>query len=590
MRVSIFEVTVMQKLSLLVIILCILISFQNQNADTEKYFNLITSSSSSSTSPSPVLSASRAAFLSMEDENLDQSFRGLEYDFYRDSCPEAEETIRAVVRYLYKVRSDVAPALLRLAFHDCFIEGCDASILLDAAEGIDSEKDSPPNEDLKGFDIIDIIKEELEEICPAVVSCADTLVLAAREGVVLAGGPFYPLYTGRRDSLIAFSDVATFELPSPHGDLSETLASFGSRGFDLRETVSLLGSHSIGEIHCKFFQNRLYNFGRTNKPDPSVDPDFLNLLRSRCRNTSSASSAPSPSFVGSPSTSAAPSPHLDGSPSSVQAQSPHLDGPPSSQQAQPPVLGGSPLSSAAPSTHLDGSPPSSMQTQAPHLDGPPSSQQAQPPVFGGSPLSSAAPSPHLDGSPSSMQTQSPHLDGSPSLQQAQPPVFGSSPLSSASQSPELDGSPLPPAASSSHMDDTPVPSVVPSSHLDSSPLWSAVSSPHLDGSPLSSAASFFSLRESSSSSREGPGIDMAQDGTTAGFGTAYYRNLLQGKGILYSDQQLMAGEETRIWVTAYASDVSLFRKNFALAMMKLSNLRVLTVPMGQIRLSCSKVA
>ncbi|KAJ0075812.1 hypothetical protein Patl1_34194 [Pistacia atlantica] len=504
-----------------------------------KSFNLITSSSS--TSPSPVLSASRAAFLSMEDENLDRLF------------------------------------------------GCDASILLDAAEGIDSEKDSPPNEDLKGFDIIDIIKEELEEICPAVVSCADTLVLAAREGVVLAGGPFYPLYTGRRDSLIAFSDVATFELPSPHGDLSETLASFGSRGFDLRETVSLFGSHSIGEIHCKFFQNRLYNFGRTNKPDPSVDPDFLNLLRSRCRNTSSASSAPSPSFVGSPSTSAAPSPHLDGSPSSMQAQSPHLDGPPSSQQAQPPVLGSSPLSSAAPSPHLYGS-PSSMQTQAPHLDGSPSSQQAKPPVFGGLPLSSAAPSPHLDGLPSSVQTQSPHLDGSPSLRQAQPPVFGSSPLSSAAQSPDLDGSPLPPAASSPHMDDTPVASVVPSSHLDSSPLWSAVSSPHLDGSPLSSAASFFSLRESSSSSREGPGIDMAQDGTTAGFGTAYYRNLLQGKGILYSDQQLMAGEETRIWVTAYASDVSLFRKDFALAMMKLSNLRVLTVPMGQIRLNCSKVA
>lgn len=56
---------------------------------------------------------------------------------------------------------------------------------MDAAEGIDSEKDSPPNKNLKGFDVIDIIKEELEEICPGVVSCADTLVLAAREGVVL---------------------------------------------------------------------------------------------------------------------------------------------------------------------------------------------------------------------------------------------------------------------------------------------------------------------------------------------------------------------------------------------------------------------
>ncbi|XP_044496563.1 LOW QUALITY PROTEIN: putative Peroxidase 48 [Mangifera indica] len=209
----------------------------------------------------------------MEDENLDNSFRGLEYDFYRDSCPTAEETIRAVVRHLFEVRSDVASALVRLVFHDCFIEECDSSILLDAAEEIDLEKDSPPNDNLKVFDIID---EELKEICPRVVSCADTLVLAARECVVLVAFPFYPLYTGRRDSLIAFSDVATFELPSPQADLSETLAAFSSRVFDLRETVSLLGSHSIEVIHCKFFQDHLNSFGRTNKSDPSVDPDFLN--------------------------------------------------------------------------------------------------------------------------------------------------------------------------------------------------------------------------------------------------------------------------------------------------------------------------
>ena len=50
---------------------------------------------------------------------------------------------------------------------------------------MDSEKKSPPNESLKGYDVINIIKEELEEICPGVVSCADILALAAREGVVL---------------------------------------------------------------------------------------------------------------------------------------------------------------------------------------------------------------------------------------------------------------------------------------------------------------------------------------------------------------------------------------------------------------------
>lgn len=50
---------------------------------------------------------------------------------------------------------------------------------------MDAEKDTPPNETLKGFDIIDIIKAEIEEVCPGVVSCADILVLAAREGLLM---------------------------------------------------------------------------------------------------------------------------------------------------------------------------------------------------------------------------------------------------------------------------------------------------------------------------------------------------------------------------------------------------------------------
>lgn len=85
-------------------------------------------------------------------------------------------------------------------------------------------------------------------------------------------------------------------------------------------------------------------------------------------------------------------------------------------------------------------------------------------------------------------------------------------------------------------------------------------------------------------------MDMAYEGPSVDFGTVYYRSLLQGRGILYADQQLTAGEETRIWVRAYASDASLFRRDFSLAMMKLSDLSVLTGSMGQVRLNCSKVA
>lgn len=65
------------------------------------------------------------------------------------------------------------------------LQGCDASVLLDADEGLTSEKEAAPNLSLKGFDVIDDIKSELEKVCPGVVSCADLLVLAAREAVLL---------------------------------------------------------------------------------------------------------------------------------------------------------------------------------------------------------------------------------------------------------------------------------------------------------------------------------------------------------------------------------------------------------------------
>ena len=82
---------------------------------------------------------------------------------------------------------------------------------------------------------------------------------------------------------------------------------------------------------------------------------------------------------------------------------------------------------------------------------------------------------------------------------------------------------------------------------------------------------------------------MDYEGSGSGFGTLYYRSLLRGRGILYADQQLTAGGDTETWVQAYASDASLFQRDFAMAMMKLSNHRVLTAPLGQVRSDCRKI-
>ena len=76
------------------------------------------------------------------------------------------------------------------------LQGCDASVLLDADEAHTSEKDASPNLSLKGFDVIDAVKSELENVCPGVVSCADLLVLAAREAVLVVNFPSLTLSSG----------------------------------------------------------------------------------------------------------------------------------------------------------------------------------------------------------------------------------------------------------------------------------------------------------------------------------------------------------------------------------------------------------
>ncbi|CAL0310786.1 unnamed protein product [Lupinus luteus] len=87
--------------------------------------------------------------------------------------------------------------MLRLFSYDCFIQGCDASLLLDDSNSDkngSSEKQAIPNQTSRGFDKIDMIKEELEQACPGVVSCADILALATRVVVLLVCFLYLYLY------------------------------------------------------------------------------------------------------------------------------------------------------------------------------------------------------------------------------------------------------------------------------------------------------------------------------------------------------------------------------------------------------------
>lgn len=107
----------------------------------------------------------------------------LSTEFYDETCPEALDIIEDAVRAAVSKESRMGASLLRLHFHDCFVNGCDGSVLLDGANG---EKNAVPNKNsLRGFELIDNIKAELEDSCAKVVSCADILAVAARDGVNL---------------------------------------------------------------------------------------------------------------------------------------------------------------------------------------------------------------------------------------------------------------------------------------------------------------------------------------------------------------------------------------------------------------------
>ncbi|CAN4083271.1 unnamed protein product [Withania somnifera] len=72
------------------------------------------------------------------------------------------------------------------------------------------------------------------------------------------------------------------EIPQPNGNISETLRLFSLRGFDERETVTLLGGHNIGRIGCEFIRPRLSNFMGTGLPDQTIPLDFLEELKRKC--------------------------------------------------------------------------------------------------------------------------------------------------------------------------------------------------------------------------------------------------------------------------------------------------------------------
>lgn len=205
-------------------------------------------------------------------------------DYYEHSCPLAEEIVSRNVEIAVLKDPRMAASLLRLHFHDCFVMGCDASVLLDDAVGIVSEKQAVPNlNSLRGFEVIDEIKAILEEACPKTVSCADLLAIAARDAVVLRGGPSWKVNLGRRDSLKASLTGANQFIPAPNSSLETLISNFAVQGLGIGDLVALSGSHTIGKSRCTSFKQRIYKRSTEHEVDHYKRyTTFRRILRSVC--------------------------------------------------------------------------------------------------------------------------------------------------------------------------------------------------------------------------------------------------------------------------------------------------------------------
>ncbi|KAJ4967219.1 hypothetical protein NE237_019068 [Protea cynaroides] len=215
----------------------------------------------------------------------------LDYNFYAQTCPPLERIVMVGVWMAIKNETRMAASLLRMHFHDCFVDGCDASLLLDDTTDMTGEKNALPNRNsVKGYEVIDNIKADVEKYCPSTVSCTDILTLAARDAVLLSGGQYWPVQLGRRDGMSASEQAANQQLPSPIEPLENITAKFTSKGFDMKDVVVLSGAHTIGFAQCFTFKRRLLDFKGSGKPDPTLNSFLLQNLQNTCPSSSDGTS------------------------------------------------------------------------------------------------------------------------------------------------------------------------------------------------------------------------------------------------------------------------------------------------------------
>ncbi|KAL1539769.1 peroxidase [Salvia divinorum] len=199
--------------------------------------------------------------------------------FYDRTCPKALSAIQTSIRQAVSRERRMAASLVRLHFHDCFVQGCDGSILLNDFTG--ERVALQNNNSVRGFEVVEAAKRAVEAICPGVVSCADVLAVAARDATVAVGGKSWIVKLGRRDSTTAGSKaLAESDLPRGSDSLQALISNFANKNLNERDMVALSGSHTIGLARCVTFRARIYG-----NDNVSIDPGFARLRQQQCPQT-----------------------------------------------------------------------------------------------------------------------------------------------------------------------------------------------------------------------------------------------------------------------------------------------------------------
>nr|XP_024366021.1 peroxidase 5-like [Physcomitrium patens] len=214
--------------------------------------------------PSPALLAIFVTIaLAMNSITPAAAHTGLKVGFYRHSCPQVEAIVYNSMAQSTKADDTVAPGILRMAFHDCFVRVRDR---LDLQHPSQLDRDA-----------IDAAKRAVENACPGVVSAADVLQFAARDAVVLAGGYGWHVPAGRRDGTVSIMEEA-LNLPAPSMTVSQLIDVFGRKGLSPSQMVVLSGAHTIGKAPCVTFDDRV----QTTPVDPTLAPSFATFLKGQC--------------------------------------------------------------------------------------------------------------------------------------------------------------------------------------------------------------------------------------------------------------------------------------------------------------------